>query len=162
MIKRITTILFLALLFTSCSKKVYLFTSFHEPANEGLRMLYSKDGYHWKAIDSIYLKPLIGKDKIMRDPSMLQGPDGTFHLVWTTEWKDGNGFGYASSKDLIHWSEQQYVPVMQQEPTVKNVWAPELFYDEGKGDYIIVFASCIPNRFEKGIEEENNNHRLYY
>jgi predicted GH43/DUF377 family glycosyl hydrolase len=146
----------------SCNNKAYLFTSFHEPANEGLRMLYSKDGYHWKAIDSIYLKPLIGKDKIMRDPSMLQGPDGTFHLVWTTEWKDGNGFGHASSKDLIHWSEQQYVPVMQHEPTVKNVWAPELFYDEEKGDYIIVFASCIPNRFEKGIEEENNNHRLYY
>jgi predicted GH43/DUF377 family glycosyl hydrolase len=162
MIKKITTIFFLVVLFTSCNNKVYLFTSFHEPASEGLRMLYSKDGYHWRAIDSIYLKPLIGKDKIMRDPSMLQGPDGVFHLVWTTEWKDGNGFGHASSKDLIHWSEQQYVPVMQHEPTVRNVWAPELFYDDDKGDYIIVFASCIPNRFEKGIEEENNNHRLYY
>ena len=160
--KKLVTILLIVIVFASCSNKVYLFTSFHEPANEGLRLLYSKDGYHWKAIDSIYLKPLVGKDKIMRDPSMLQGPDGTFHLVWTTEWKDGNGFGYASSKDCIHWSEQQYVPVMQHEPTVKNVWAPELFYDETKGDYIIVFASCIPNRFEKGIEEENNNHRLYY
>jgi hypothetical protein len=161
MIKRIPTILFLVLLL-SCNNKVYLFTSFHEPASEGLRMLYSKDGYHWKAFDSIYLKPAIGKDKIMRDPSMLQGPDGIFHLVWTTEWKDGNGFGYASSKDLIHWSEQLYVPVMQHEPTVKNVWAPELFYDDVKQEYIIVFASCIPGRFEKGMEEENNNHRLYY
>jgi hypothetical protein len=160
--KKFVTILIIVIVFASCSNKVYLFTSFHEPANEGLRMLYSKDGYRWKAIDSIYLKPLIGKDKIMRDPSMLQGPDGIFRLVWTTEWKDGNGFGYASSKDLIHWSEQQYIPVMQHEPTVKNVWAPELFYEEGKGEYIIVFASCIPNRFEKGIEEENNNHRLYY
>ncbi|MGC4102905.1 glycoside hydrolase family 43 protein [Ferruginibacter sp.] len=160
--RKVYTILSLIVLLTACSHKVYLFTSFHEPANEGLRMLYSKDGYHWKAIDSIYLKPLIGKDKIMRDPSMLQGPDGTFHLVWTTEWKDGNGFGYASSKDLIYWSEQQYVPVMQNEPTVKNVWAPELFYDDEKKEYIIVFASCIPNRFEKGIEDENNNHRLYY
>lgn len=152
----------LVMLLASCSNKVYLFTSFHEPANEGLRLLHSKDGYHWQTDDSIYLKPAIGKDKIMRDPSMLQGPDGTFHLVWTTEWKDGNGFGYASSKDLKHWSESQYIPVMQHEPTVRNVWAPELFYNEEKQEYIIVFASCIPNRFEKGIEDENNNHRLYY
>jgi hypothetical protein len=83
-------------------------------------------------------------------------------LVWTTEWKGGNGFGYASSKDLKHWSEQQYIPAMENEPTVVNVWAPELFYDDVKEEYIIVFASCIPNRFEKGIEDENNNHRLYY
>jgi len=125
-------------------------------------MLYSKDGYHWKNIDSIYLKPLIGKDKIMRDPSMLQGPDGIFHLVWTTEWKGGNGFGYASSGDLIHWSEQHYIPVMQNEPTVVNVWAPELFYDEADKQYIIIWASTIPFRYEKGAEAEDNNHRMYY
>lgn len=154
--------LFAVLLFASCSNKVYLFTSFHEPANEGLRMLHSKDGYHWDSINGILLKPLIGNDKIMRDPSCIQGPDGTFHLVWTTEWKGGNGFGYASSKDLIHWSEQEYIPVMKHEPTVRNVWAPELFYDDVQQQFIIVWASCIPNRFEKGIEDENNNHRLYY
>lgn len=27
---------------------------------------------------------------------------------------------------------------------------------------MVVWASCVPGRFEKGIEEENNNHRLYY
>ncbi len=150
------------ILFASCSNKIYLFTSFHEPANEGLRLLYSKDGYHWKTTDSIYLRPMIGKDKIMRDPSLLQGPDGTFHLVWTTEWKGGNGLGYASSKDLVNWTEQQYIPVMQHEPDVVNVWAPELFYDDMAGRYIIIWASTIPFRFEKGIEDENNNHRMYY
>lgn len=160
--QKIFLFVFIALLLASCSNKVYMFTSFHEPANEGLRMLYSKDGYHWKSIDSVLLKPLIGKDKIMRDPSIIQGPDKIFHLVWTTEWKDGNGFGYASSKDLINWSEEKYIPVMQHEPTVKNVWAPEIFYDDEAKQFIIVFASCIPFRFEKGIEEENNNHRLYY
>jgi hypothetical protein len=154
--------LFAIVLFASCSNKLYLFTSFHEPANEGLRMLYSKDGYHWDSINGILLKQTIGKEKIMRDPSCIKGPDGVFHLVWTTEWKDGNGFGYASSKDLVHWSEQQYIPVMKHEPTVKNVWAPELFYDDVQQQFIIVWASCIPNRFEKGVEDENNNHRLYY
>jgi hypothetical protein len=105
---------------------------------------------------------MIGKDKIMRDPSMLQGPDGIFHLVWTTEWKGGNGFGYASSKDLKNWTEQQYIPVMQQEPTVVNVWAPELFYDDVTGQFVIIWASTIPFRFEKGVEAEDNNHRMYY
>lgn len=162
MIKRIASIFLLMMFLASCNSKVYLFTSFHEPANEGLRMLYSKDGYHWKSIDSILLKPIAGKDKIMRDPSMVQGPDGTFHLVWTTEWKGGNGFGYASSKDLIHWSDQKYIPVMEKEPTVVNVWAPELFYDAVAKDFIIIWASTIPFRFEKGMEEENNNHRMYY
>ena len=152
----------LILLQWSCKQSYYVFSSFQEPANKGLELLTSKDGYHWQKIDSILLKPMIGKDKIMRDPSILQGRDGVFHLVWTTEWKGGNGFGYASSKDLLHWSEQQYIPVMQSEPTVVNVWAPELFYDQKQATYIIVWASCVPNRFTKGIEEENNNHRLYY
>lgn len=165
MVKRINKYCFvISILFflASCTNNVYLFTSFHEPANEGLRMLYSKDGYHWKSIDSVLLKPVVGKDKIMRDPSMLQGPGGIFHLVWTTEWKGGNGFGYAFSSDLIHWSEQQYIPVMKQEPTVVNVWAPELFYDDVDKQFIIIWASTIPFRFEKGIEEENNNHRMFY
>jgi len=161
MSKQLVTILLLVL-FTSCNSKVYLFTSFKEPANEGLRMLYSKDGYNWKRIDSVLLKPMIGKDKIMRDPSMIQSPDGKFHLVWTTEWKGGNGFGTASSTDLINWTEQRYIPVMQYEPTVVNVWAPELFYDDEMQQYIIIWASCIPSRFERGIEEDSNNHRMYY
>jgi predicted GH43/DUF377 family glycosyl hydrolase len=98
----------------------------------------------------------------MRDPSITKGADGTYHLVWTTDWKGGNGFGYASSKDLIHWSKQEYIPVMKNEPEVVNVWAPEIFYDDVKKEYIIIWASTIPFRFEKGIEEEKNNHRMYY
>jgi hypothetical protein len=151
----------LVVTFSSCAKKGYLFTSFHEPANEGLRMLYSYDGYKWADLNKIYLKPEIGKQKIMRDPSMVQGPDGVFHLVWTCGWKGERGFGYASSKDLIHWSEQQFIPVLQNEPTTVNVWAPELFYDEIKKEFIIIWASTIPYRFAKGIEEEENNHRMY-
>nr|WP_121271895.1 glycoside hydrolase family 43 protein [Pedobacter schmidteae] len=148
-------------MWTGCSKKAYVFTSFHEPANEGLRLLYSYDGYKWNDLNRILLKPEIGKQKIMRDPSMVQGPDGVFHLVWTCAWKGEQGFGYANSRDLVHWTEQQFIPVLQNEPTTVNVWAPELFYDEVKKEFIIIWASTIPFRFEKGIEEENNNHRMY-
>jgi len=145
----------------SCSKNAYLFTSFHEPADKGLRMLYSYDGYHWNDLDTVLLQPKVGNQKVMRDPSMVQGPDGTFHLVWTSSWRGDKGFGYASSKDLVHWSDEEFIPVMEYEPSTVNTWAPELFYDDTQEQYIIIWASCIPGRFEKGIEEDSNNHRMY-
>lgn len=147
--------------FSSCNKKAYLFTSFHEPADAGLRMLYSYDGKKWSDFDTVLLKPNVGNQKVMRDPSMVQGPDGNFHLVWTSSWRGDRGFGYASSKDLTHWSEQQFIPVMKNEPATVNVWAPELFYDEAGKQFVIIWASCIPGRFPRGIEEDSNNHRMY-
>jgi len=149
------------ILLASCSSKAYLFTSFHEPADQGLRMLYSYDGYQWNDLDTVLLQPKVGNQKVMRDPSMVQGPDGTFHLVWTSSWRGDKGFGYASSRDLLHWSEERFIPVMNHEPTTVNVWAPELFYDDEQKQFIIIWASCIPGRFEKGLEEDSNNHRMY-
>jgi len=151
----------IVLLLSSCSQKVYFFTSFHEPADKGLRLLYSTNGYHWTDLDTVLLKPEIGNQRVMRDPSIVQGPDGTFHLVWTSSWRGDKGFGYASSKDLVHWSEQRFIPVMQHEPTTVNVWAPELFYDDEAKQFIIIWASTIPGRFPRGIEEDSNNHRMY-
>ena len=159
---RLAYLLLVAVCLSSCSKEVYFFTSFHEPANEGLRLLYSYDGYKWTDLNRTFLKPEIGSQKVMRDPSIVKGKDDTFHLVWTSSWKGDKGFGYASSHDLIHWSEQQFLPVMQHEPTVVNVWAPELFYDDEADQFIIIWASTIPFRFERGMEEEENNHRMYY
>ncbi len=159
--KQVYMISSLVLLLASCQKKAYLFTSFHEPANEGLRMLYSYDGYKWTDCNKTFLQPSVGKQRVMRDPSMVQGPDGTFHLVWTSSWRDDKGFGYASSKDLLHWSNQQFIEVMQNEPTTVNVWAPELFYDNEQQQFLIVWASCIPGRFDKKLEDDSNNHRLY-
>ena len=153
-----------AMLLMACSsrKSVYLFTSFHEPANEGLRLLYSYDAYHWTDLNHIFLKPEAGEAKIMRDPSVCQGPDGIYRMVWTTGWKDDKGIGYASSPDLVHWSAQQHLDVMADEPTAVNAWAPELFYDNAASQFIIVWASTVPHRFARGEEDENNNHRLYY
>jgi predicted GH43/DUF377 family glycosyl hydrolase len=158
----ILTLFFFAVTYSQKKKELYLFTSFREPATEGLYLAYSEDGYNWKGLEGSFLKPEIGASKIMRDPSITKGADGTYHMVWTTDWKGGNGFGYASSKDLIHWSQQEYIPVMKNEPEVINVWAPEIFYDDVKKEYIIIWASTIPFRFEKGVEEEKNNHRMYY
>ena len=161
----------LALAMCSCNQQgagnetgddLYMFTSFHEPADEGLRFLYSEDGIHWDSIAGTWLAPTLG-DSIMRDPSIVVGPDSTFHLVWTIAWKGDTGFGYSSSKDLVNWSEQRRIPAMDSVASTQNLWAPELFYDDVKGQYMVVYASCVPDAgFDVGIEEEKNNHRLYY
>ena len=144
------------------SRTVFLFTSFRENSPQGLRFLYSFDGYHWTNIPGRFLIPNVGPSKLLRDPSLLRGPDGMFHLVWTTGWRGDQGFGYAGSRDLIHWSEQKFIPVMTNEPTTVNVWAPELFYDEGAKQFIILWASTIPGRFPNHLEATNNNQRLFF
>lgn len=144
------------------AQDAYLFSTFREPQQDGLLLVGSTDGYHWESLGGPFNTPGVGTDKIMRDPSIVQGPDGTFHMVWTSSWTKDKGFGYASSKDLIHWTPSQYVEAMKYEPTTVNVWAPELFYDDVKKQFIIMWASTIPYRFAKGQEDEDNNHRMYY
>lgn len=163
--KKLLTGLFLLLfplILVAAAKPVYFFTSFNEPATEGLRLLYSYDARHWTDLGAVLLKPQVGNQKVLRDPSIAQGPDGTFHLVWTSSWRGDLGFGHAFSKDLIHWSEQKFLPVMAHDTSTVNVWAPEVFYDAATKKYLIVWASTVPFKFARGAEEERNNHRLYY
>jgi alpha-L-fucosidase len=147
---------------TNDNDTVYLFSTFKEGNQDGLRFAYSYDGYHWSNVPGLFLKARIGEKPIMRDPSIVRGPDGTWHLVWTSAWRGNNGFGYSSSKDLVHWSEQKFIPVMAHEPTVVNVWAPELFYDDTENRFIICWASTVPGRFPDYLEAATNNHRMYY
>lgn len=140
----------------------YIFTSFREPSTQGMQYLYSYDGLQWDTLPGIWLRPEVGNDttyvdawsgevrepkfypehRVLRDPSIVKGPDGIFHLVWTTQWMGSKGFGYASSPDLIHWSEQRVIDVMANEPT-NNVWAPELFYDAEQNQYVVIWSSQI-------------------
>lgn len=154
-------LLLCGLAMAACSSKAYLYTSFHEPATAGLRYLVSNDGLHWDSIAGTHLTPRVGRQHIMRDPSIIQTPDGLFHLVWTSSWRGDRGFGTATSRDLQHWTDQRYVEVMTDTSTV-NVWAPELFYDDTRGETMIVWASCVPGKFPDGAEDHLNNHRLYY
>jgi len=157
----LASLLLSALLTTAAARTVFISTSFHEPATDGLRFIYSYDGWQWQNVPGVWLRPEVGKQRVMRDPSIIQTPDGTFHLVWTTSWRGDRGFGYAASKDLVHWTEQRFIEVMSDTTTV-NVWAPELFWDDVKKQAVIVWASCIPGKFPDGQEDHKNNHRLYY
>lgn len=143
---------------------VYLFSYFKDNGQDGLHLAYSRDGYTWEALnkDRSFLKPTAGKDKLMRDPCIIRGADGRFHMVWTVSWNE-KGIGYASSKDLVNWSEQQYIPLME-DVNALNCWAPEISYDAGKKQYMIYWATTIPGKYPETDSSGDGkyNHRMYY
>ncbi|MCF0198754.1 MAG: glycoside hydrolase family 97 catalytic domain-containing protein [Bacteroidaceae bacterium] len=146
------------------AREVYLF-SYFVGERDGLHLAYSYDGLTWTALNNnqSFLTPVVGTDRLMRDPSIVQGPDGTFHMVWTSSWHD-RIIGYASSKDLVNWSEQRAIPVMEHETEALNCWAPEIFYDAPSKTYYIFWATSIPGRhsFVPTSESEKQwNHRIY-
>jgi hypothetical protein len=146
------------------SSKVYLFAYFKGNGEDGLHLAYSYDGLKWLALknDSSFLKPTVSKDKLMRDPCIIRGADGLFHMVWTVSWND-KGIGYANSKDLINWSNQRYIPVMQHEDSARNCWAPEITYDKKSKQYMIYWATTISGIYYADPKVENGyNHRMYY
>jgi beta-xylosidase len=140
----------------------YIFSYFKGNGEDGLHLAHSEDGLTWRALkhDSAFFRPTVGVEKLTRDPSIVRGSDGTYHMVWTAGWNE-RGFGYARSRDLITWTNETYVPVMAHEPTALNTWAPELFYDASNERYLIYWASTIPGRFPATDGGGKYNHRIY-
>ena len=163
---RIIVLVFCFFSLTSMAQnEIYLFSYFVDNGQDGLHLAYSANGLKWSPLNNgkSYLRPTVGKDKLMRDPFILQGKDGLFHMVWTSGWWDKQ-IGYASSPDLINWSEQKGIPVMVHEPTARNSWAPEMAYDPETGQYIIFWATTIPGRHSDVASSEHEkglNHRMY-
>ncbi len=145
----------------------FLFTSFRGNGEDGLHLALSHDGFRWTPLqgDRSWLRSEIGM-KLMRDPCLAAGPDGTFHLVWTTGWtaESGRVIGYARSRDLVHWSAPRGIEVMQTEPKTRNVWAPELFFDATNAHWLIFWSSTIPGRFAEteATGDDGYNHRIYF
>jgi len=142
----------------------YLFSYFVGNGEDGLHLAYSFNGLNWKPLNNnrSFLTPKVG-GKLMRDPCIIRGPKGAFHIVWTTSWSQ-KAIGYAYSRDLVHWSQQQYIPVMGHEPKARNCWAPEVFYDEAGKQFLIFWSTTIPGRFPETEKSGDNglNHRIYY
>ena len=69
---------------------VYLFSYFTDNGQDGLHLAFSQDGLNWQALKGgkPFLFPTVGKDKLMRDPYILHGNDGLFHMVWTSSWNE--------------------------------------------------------------------------
>jgi hypothetical protein len=163
------SMIFCRVLAAGAEDGVYLFSYFVGNGEDGLHLAASEDGLKWRALrgGASFLQPVAGENKLMRDPCLLLGPDGIFRMVWTTSWA-GRTIGYASSTDLVHWSEQQALPVMAAEPATVNCWAPEVIYDAAVGHYLIYWSSTVPGKFPGPDEAPHpdqgpppRNHRLY-
>jgi beta-xylosidase len=151
---------------SSCAdEQGYIFSYFKGNGEDGLHLAYSEDGYNWKALnnDNSFLTPELSKDKLMRDPCIILGGDGLYHMVWTISWTE-KGIGYASSKDMLNWSEQKLIPVMEREDSVRNCWAPEITFDKANNEYMIYWSSTVTGRFNDTTQqsEDNYNHRIYF
>jgi hypothetical protein len=147
----------------------YLFTSFRSNGETGVFFALSEDGKKWSPVNSN--RPVIVPQHpgmLMRDPFLTRGSDGTWHLLWTWGWnrKDTGGtlrIGYSSSKDLVTWSPQRAIEVLQSEPEARNAWAPEAAWDEGRREWVIFWSTTIPGRFPdtESTGDSGYNHRVY-
>ena len=153
---------------SSSNEPVYLFSYFVGNGEDGLHLAYSRDAIAWHNFhgNPSWLTPKVG-GKLMRDPCIIQGRDGTFHLVHTTSWSD-QGIGIAHSKDLIHWEGQSFIPVMKHQPKALNCWAPEIFFDSKSDQYLIYWSTTVEGEFKETIKLDGDkldnkplNHRIY-
>lgn len=128
------------------SKSTFYLYSYFEDGSAGEAagtfLLISNDGINWDYCNNKkpIITPSVGSAKLMRDPCLFYAEDGAFHLVWTTGWT-GKDIGYASSRDLITWNTQKALSVMSNYPNTAMCWAPEIFYNDLKKEYMIYWSS---------------------
>ncbi|KAF9874337.1 glycosyl hydrolase family 43 [Colletotrichum karsti] len=92
--------------------------------------------------------------KGLRDPFLIRSPEGdTFYLIATdlsigsgTSWSDAVRIGSRylevwESNDLKTWSAQRHILVSP--PEAGNTWAPEAYYDDDLGAYLVFWASSL-------------------
>ena len=90
----------------------------------------------------------------LRDPFIIRSHDGEKFYMLATDLRiyGGNNFSEAQesgskylaiweSPDLVNWSEQRMVKVSSD--YAGNTWAPEAFYDEASGQYVVYWASNL-------------------
>ncbi|GAB3162304.1 family 43 glycosylhydrolase [Myceligenerans halotolerans] len=108
----------------------------------------------------------------LRDPFLIRSPEGdTFYLIATdlsigsgTSWDEAQRQGSKhievwESHDLVNWSEQRHVRVAPD--TAGNTWAPEAYYDDTLGAYIVFWASKLYAEDDPDHTGSTYNRMLY-
>lgn len=142
-----------------------MFSFFRGDGTGGVYLAVSTDGLVFREVNGG--KPILMSELgqgLTRDPSLLLGPDGRWHLAWTSG--AARAVGLASSDDLLDWSEPTAVAVMAHEPSTINSWAPELHWDVDAERYVLVYASTVRRLHRTGSSEPAPDgapfeHRLY-
>lgn len=145
--------------------QVYIFPYFTHNGETGLYLAASTDGLTFTNLNDgkpVLESPPWPHSNLIRDPSILLH-EGTFHLVWTTGWQSPT-IGYATSTDLIHWSQPRQIELWPKPALVKNTWAPELFFDEAAGEFLILWSSTTLEELNDADHSEDSHgydHRIY-
>lgn len=117
---------------------------------EQLHLALSDDGRHWTALNG----NLPIWEQRLRDPFVKRAPDGRWHLLGTGRAANSKRGGerplclHAVSEDLIHWKNTESLPLMKGirdadgRPS-RNIWAPEWFFDDTTGDYLLIWSSSF-------------------
>jgi hypothetical protein len=118
----------------------YLLTYFTN-SNSAVHFAYSRDALHWTALNNNLpvLKSNVGT-KMIRDPFVIRGNNGVFHLMGTDNWSSRSIVAYDST-DLTNWTGERLVTVAPATNTF--AWAPEAMWDSTVGKYRIYFASDL-------------------
>jgi len=108
----------------------------------------------------------------LRDPFIIRSPEGDkFYQIATDLKIYGNGNWDASqrtgsksimvweSTDLVNWTDQRLVKVSPD--TAGNTWAPEAYYDESIGAYVVFWASKLYAEDDPGHTGSSYNRMMY-
>ncbi len=126
---------------------------------EQVRMALSRgnDPLHWQELNGG--KPVLTSTlgtKGLRDPFVIRSPEGDKFYQIATDLRMHGGSGGSwdqvqrtgsksvmvwESTDLVHWTDQRLVKVSPD--TAGNTWAPEAYYDEKLGSYVVFWASKV-------------------
>ena len=121
-------------------------TYFRGNGESGVFLATSDDGHRFTAVNEdkpVFTPPKWPKQSLTRDPSIVFHQD-LFHMVWTSNWQ-GRVFGYATSPDLVKWSDSVMVTPfpasLPADDQPGNVWAPEIHRDPVRDDFFILINS---------------------
>ena len=140
----------------------YLFAYFTgEGTADGEQIRYAlsrgNDPLHWRELNQG--KPVLTSttgEKGLRDPFVIRSPKGDkFYLIATDlrmynnssgSWDYVQRHGSKSimiweSTDLVHWTDQRLVKVAPD--NAGNTWAPEAYWDDSLGEYVVFWASKL-------------------
>lgn len=159
--------------------EAYVFMYFpytNQKRDERIYMATSLNGLDYTAVNdgNFILESRLGTHGL-RDPFIIRSPEGDKFYMLATDltvagitqdgvtypgmsWSENQVKGSKSimvweSTNLVDWTDQRMCQVAV--PTAGCAWAPEAYYDESTGEYIVFWASKVS-------DDGNTKQRIYY
>ncbi|KAG6204864.1 hypothetical protein E4U35_003028 [Claviceps purpurea] len=137
----------------------YVFAYFTGNSIEGEKIYLAasqgNDALNWQELNGG--QPILSSTKGtrgLRDPFIMRAHTGDKFYLIATDLSIGSGTSWGSatrqgshyleiweSPDLISWSEQRHILVSPE--SAGNTWAPEAYWDDALGQYIVFWASAL-------------------